>query len=530
MLVKMDNSDFSQSNEDSQQVAELQNGEWNKLSPISIVYFAVRSIFDFATTFFYLIPVLAINFNKIKEQPLIIVVVAACILIIFIVMGVLNYWFYRFRVGSDRIEIKQGIFKKSHIDLPFARIQNVKLSQPLYYRINDYSCIELDTAGSAKQEAKIVALKTDLAKQFRIKILETATESKSDDASSIASAGAGAALNEVILNHRSMRDLVIHGLTNNRIWIFLGALAPFYGSISDFLSQIFESIGFDAEAYFSIETQAWWEFGLHVLSVAMLIMLVVVSFSVVGAILMFYKYTLSKTKDRYIRRSGLLTKHEVSMKLSRIQIMVQAQDWLDVLLGRVNLSFEQNTSGVANANKSDGQMSNKLLVPSVTIAESLALMKNAMPSQTLSEQVFKPISKRYILRGLLFIALPVGGLLFTAIFRNDLYVAASVACSVFAFIGAILVIRWKRWGYSYDKEYFYIRRGLFGVNYYCFPMYKVQQAQFKQSIFIRPYQLASLKVVLASGAKLVPYMPASDVKNIINCILDQLVIDKRSWM
>ncbi len=195
MLVKMDNSDFSQNNEDSQQVAELQNGEWNKLSPISIVYFAVRSIFDFATTFFYLIPVLAINFNKIKEQPLIIVVVAACILIIFIVMGVLNYWFYRFRVGSDRIEIKQGIFKKSHIDLPFARIQNVKLSQPLYYRINDYSCIELDTAGSAKQEAKIVALKTDLAKQFRIKILETATESKSDAFSSIASADAGAASN-----------------------------------------------------------------------------------------------------------------------------------------------------------------------------------------------------------------------------------------------------------------------------------------------------------------------------------------------
>lgn len=526
----MDNSDFSQSNEDSQQVAGLQNGEWNKLSPISIVYFAVRSIYDFATTFFYLIPVLAINFNKIKEQPLIILVVATCILTIFIVMGVLNYWFYRFRVGSDRIEIKQGIFKKSHIDLPFARIQNVKLSQPLYYRINDYSCIELDTAGSAKQEAKIVALKTDLAKQFRIKILETATESKSDVFSSIASADAGAASNEVILNHRSMRDLVIHGLTNNRIWIFLGALAPFYGSISDFLSQFFESIGFDAEAYFSIKTQAWWEFSLHVLSVAMLIMLVVVSFSVIGAILMFYKYTLSKTKDRYIRRSGLLTKHEVSMKLSRIQIMVQAQDWLDVLLGRVNLSFEQNTSGVANANKSDGQMSNKLLVPSVTIPESLALMKNAMPSQTLAEQVFKPISKRYILRGLLLIALPVGGLLFTAIFRKDLYVAASVAFSVFAFIGAILVIRWKRWGYSYDKEYFYIRRGLFGVNYYCFPMYKVQQAQFKQSIFILPYQLASLKFVLASGAKLVPYMPASDVKNIINCILDQLVIDKRSWM
>jgi putative membrane protein len=525
----MDNNDFSAHSDDMQQVAELQNGEWNKLSPISIIYFTVRSIVDLANTFFYVIPVLALNFNKIKEQPLIIVVVASGILAFFIIMGVLNYWFYRFRVGSDRIEIKQGVFKKSHIDLPFERIQNVKLSQPLYYRINDYSCIELDTAGSAKQEAKIVALKTDLAKQFRIKILETATEHTSDDdfASSVDSSNA---LNEIILNRRSMRDLVIHGLTNNRIWIFLGALAPFYSAISDFLSQLFESIGFDAEVYFSLETQAWWEFGLHVLSVAMLIMLVIVSLSVVGAILMFYKYTLSKTQDRYIRRSGLLTKHEVSMKLSRIQIMVQAQDWLDVLLGRVNLSFEQNTSGVANASKAGEQMSNKLLVPSVTIEESLALMKDAMPTQTLGDQVFKPISKRYILRGLLFFALPVGILLFVAIFRDDPVVATTFGLSAVAIIGAILVIRWRRWGYSYDQEYFYLRKGFFGINYYCFPMYKVQQAQFKQSLFIRPYQLASLKIVLASGAKIVPYMPANEVRNIINSILDQLVVDKRSWM
>jgi putative membrane protein len=525
----MDNNDFSAHSDDMRQVAELQNGEWNKLSPISIIYFTVRSIVDLANTFFYLIPVLALNFNKIKEQPLIIVVVASCILVFFIIMGVLNYWFYRFRVGSDRIEIKQGVFKKSHIDLPFERIQNVKLSQPLYYRINDYSCIELDTAGSAKQEAKIVALKTDLAKQFRIKILETATEHTSDDACAY-SIDSSNAVNEIILNRRSMRDLVIHGLTNNRIWIFLGALAPFYNAISDFLSELFDSIGFDAEVYFSLETQAWWELGLHVLSVAMLIMLVIVSLSVVGAILMFYKYTLSKTQDRYIRRSGLLTKHEVSMKLSRIQIMVQAQDWLDVLLGRVNLSFEQNTSGIANASKAGDQMSNKLLVPSVTIEESLALMKDAMPSQTLGEQVFKPISKRYILRGLLIFALPVGILLFAAIFRDDPVVATTFGLSSVAIIGAILVIRWKRWGYSFDQEYFYLRKGFFGVNYYCFPMHKVQQAQFKQSIFIRPYQLASLKIVLASGVKLVPYMPANEVRNIINSILDQLVVDKRSWM
>jgi putative membrane protein len=42
--------------------------------------------------------------------------------------------------------------------------------------------------------------------------------------------------------------------------------------------------------------------------------------------------------------------------------------------------------------------------------------------------------------------------------------------------------------------------------------------------------LASLAIVLASGAKLVPYMPATEVRIIINRILEQLVVDKRSWM
>lgn len=526
----MDNQHTEQANSSAAAMTGLQSDDWQRLSPISIVYFAVHSLFAFANALYYLIPALAFNYAKIIEQPFIVLVVACVIFSIFVIMGVLNYWFYRFKVGSERIEIKQGVFKKSHIDLPFERIQNVKLSQPLYYRINDYSCIELDTAGSAKQEAKIVALKTDIAQQFRLQILENLQLQTNDSVEADKQSQQANAAGEIVLNTRSMQDLVIHGVTNNRIWIFLGALAPFYGSMSEGLSSMFESIGFDVEAYFSIETQAWWEFGLHLISVVMLIMLVVVLLSVIGAILMFYKFTLSKTNDRYIRRSGLLTKHEVSMKLSRIQIMVQAQDWLDVLLGRVNLSFEQNASGARSANQPGQQMANKLLVPSVTISESVALMKDAMPAQTLDEQLFRPISKRYILKGVLLIGLPLAVALFIIVFQSNTLLAFVASAGVLGLIGALYALSWRRWGYSFDGDYLYIRKGFLGVDYYCFPIHKVQQAQFKQNVFIRPYQLATLNLVLASGAKRIPYMPEDEVKRIINKILNRLVVDKRSWM
>ena len=504
--------------------------DWQRLSPISILYFMVKSFYAMANTLFYLLPAVAFNLSKIKENPLILAFAAGGFLLLFSVIGFLNYFFYRFRLEAGRVEIKQGIFKKSHIDLPFERIQNVKLEQPLYYRFNNYACVELDTAGSAKQEAKIVALKMQQAEALRQIVVEnTKQQAAINKEIGESDSEAADASQEVVLNRRSMKDLVIHGISNNRVWIFLGALAPFYNSLADILQEVFAAVGFDAEAYFSLETQAWWEFGLHVLSVAMLLMLIVVILSVIGSILMFYKYTLSKIDNRYIRRSGLLTKQEVSMKLRRLQIMYQAQDWLDVLLKRVNLHFEQNKTGSANANKPGQQMSNTLLVPSVTLEESKALMLDAMPSQRLSEQVFAPISKRLILKNSMLFAIPLGAITFGLIDKNGL---AGMAMSVglLAMFFAIVSLRWWRWGYSFDDEFIYIRKGFLGVNYYCFPIHKIQQAQFKQNAFIKPYKLASLRMILASGPQTIPYLPEDVVKQQINRALDKLVSDKRSWM
>jgi putative membrane protein len=174
-------------------------------------------------------------------------------------------------------------------------------------------------------------------------------------------------------------------------------------------------------------------------------------------------------------------------------------------------------------------MANSLLVPSVSIAESLALMKDAMPTQTIDLQQFKAISKRFIWRGTVFVTLPIIALLFSVLPHNEIF-PYLIITAVFIFLTAIIALRWMRWGYSFDGEYLYIRKGFLGVNYYCFPVFKVQQAHLKQNVFIRPYQLASLKLILASGAHQIPYMPAKEVQAIVNSILDLLVTDKRSWM
>ena len=323
---------------------------------------------------------------------------------------------------------------------------------------------------------------------------------------------------------------MIHGITSNRIWILLGGLAPFYNNIFNAIQENLLHIGLDVESLFNVETHSLLELGLFALTFTMLIMLVLVSFSVLGAIISFYGYTLSKLNDKYIRRSGLFTKHEVSMGLSRLQMVVQKQDWLDVVLKRINLHFEP----IRSRHQSHGGGSSKIMVPAITPTESQSLIDDAYPTNTLnflvSNNKFEPISKRFIVRNIVLVLMPFWALSMSVLLRQQ-NVLMSVLVS-FLFIGlcGLVVQRWKRWGIAMDDNFIYLRKGLIGVDYHCFPTYKLQQTQFKQHLLMKRSKLASVKFVLASGSLTIPMIKASLAYKLIDTGLYQVESTQRSWM
>lgn len=514
-------------------IARMRTEEWSRVSPLAILYFFVKTIYVLVNSvLLYSLPALAASYSTIKEHPIYLAIGVCVFLFIILLLSIGKYWFYFYKFTKDRVEIKQGIFKKSHLDLPFKKIQNVKIVQPFYYRFNKYSFIELDTAGSAQQEAKIVALPLHLAESFKQMILKIKNDEPTQDTNTQRDSSAESG-QEILLNERSLSDLVIHGISNNRVWIFLGFLAPFYGTIGENIGTLLESIGFDIVSYLDYESQSIGLFILHILSLVMLIMLAIVSFSVIGSIFIFYDYKLSRLGERYVRRSGLLTKHEVSMRLSRIQIAVQQQDWLDILIKRTNLRFEQNTSHVAAGGQA-GNINNasKLIVPSVTKAESQALIRDAFEVSAFSQIHFEAISKRFIIRALAFTVLPIL-VLVNGVVINGSELSITV-CSVLLIFNVLMLgavyLRWRRWGYYFDDEFVYIRKGLLGVNYYVFPISKTQQVTYKQSLFMRPRKLADISYVLASGAHKIPLIPEATVRAQMDKALLILARDKPSWM
>ncbi|MED5326904.1 MAG: PH domain-containing protein [Pseudomonadota bacterium] len=522
--------------------------EWQRLSLISILYFTIRNFTNSAQVLIYTIPALAISFNIWDNLLSPEVLIGAGILFLSTsVSGVISFLMYKFRVHNQHVEIHHGVFQRRYTNLPLWRIQNVKIEHPFYYRPFGYALVVLDTAGSGKEEAKIVAVPEDYAEALKKQVLyEKAlhdegdldclpNEDLSDEQSSSfptprtrAKAVDSSHSNEEVLNRRSVKDIIIHGITNNRVWIILGAAAPFYDDVFGLVSEWLADKGLQLNQLVGEQTVAWWQFGLYAFVILMMLMALVALLSVGGALFTFYGYTLSRTGDRYIRRSGLLNKLEVSMRASRIQMITAKQDWLDKILKRVNLYFEQNST--AGQQMQELMSPNKLIVPSVTEDEAFALSQEVMPGCDLRGQDYQTISKRFITFWLLagwtlpFITFFTIGAVSSHL---DIMLGSLV---VFSAVSLLLTLRWWRWGIAYDSKYVYIRRGRIGIDYQCFEPYKAQQVIVKQSVFMKRRKQATVKFVLASGAVTVPFLPEDYVNKLADSVLFEVESTRRSWM
>lgn len=501
--------------------------QWQRLSPIAILYFIVSTLKQSLQGFIYILPGLAIGYNHLKNNPL---ALAGFLVILFGLTGVsaiLHFVFYRYRISGQRVEVKSGVLVKKHLDLPFSRIQNVTLEQPFFYRPFGYVALELDTAGSSSQEARVVALPMTLAESLKHEILKQHQVAAPADDEPDTLSNAGARPGEKELNRRSIWDLVIHGVTNNRVWILLGAMAPMFDNMGAGLNDYLKTQGVDLAANVSVEALAWWQLGAYAVTLALVLMALVALLSVIGAVIVFYGYTLSKTEDRYIRRSGLFTRQEVSMKLSRLQMVTRKQDWLDGLLGRINLHLEQNKTGQYENNGVTS--SNIIVVPSVTPQQASALIRDAFEANRLDDAKFTPVNKRFILRFCLLMPMLCLPLLVFSLSQHNYGFATLIASVGVGWVG-LIILRWFRWGVAFDEQFIYVRKGLFGVDYLCFPIDKVQQTALIQSVFMRRRQLASVRLVLASGSVSVPFLPEALARTLIDKTLLQVESRKQPWM
>ncbi|MFD2178880.1 PH domain-containing protein [Veronia pacifica] len=496
---------------------------WRRLSPIALLYVAISSIKFVAGNFIYLIPILVIGWQRLLQNPEIIVPGVIVLFFFVSIFSWLQFRSYRYRISHRRVEIRFGVIKKTVLDLPFERIQNVTINQPLYYRFTEHVYVELETAGSSDQEAKLFALTRQYAEQLKDEISSSPSIASVENAQSIEQQATPAP--ETILNQRSIFDLILHGISSNRIWIMLGAMGPFAEEIYAKMGQALQYMNIDLAAILDLSNSSLTVIIFYTLSIILTLFLCLVTLSIMAAVVSFYGFTLSRRGEHFIRRSGLFTRSEVNIKLSRLQQIVFQRDWLDMLLGRTNIKFLQ----AGSSEKQQSSQTENLMVPSVTTEQANALSSQAWHDQQLENMTFNRISKRYIFSRVLIavtLLLTASGLSHLSGDRSLIYFAASLTPVVIA----LIVLRWWRWGYTSDYKYLYIRKGLLGVDKLIVPLDKLQQLKWSQTVWQKPHHLGQLKLVLASGALSVPFMNQEYAFHLLNNTLERMATRKPAWM
>ncbi len=437
---------------------------------------------------------------------------------IIIVGASLSYWFFTFRISDDSILIRQGVLNKKQLDIKFSRIQGINTQQNPVYRAMGLVTVSFDTAGSAGNEGNLPAVTRDFANSLRERIGKPRELDREQEEDSEAENGA--------LVHLDWRDMVRIGLADRRALILLAFIGPLMEQIEDdidrFISELIASAAATGGEIYAVG-------GVSVgIGIAVAVILLFIVVSVAAAFLRYHNFQLFLDGQTLRSHAGLVTAHEHSMDLGKIQTLRLQQGVVQRLLRRYRMTARQAVSSGKNR-------SQKVFVVPVVTAELadelrrkfLAPEAGRLTQDPTSPQ-FAPVSPHYMRSRILFVGL-LPSLIATVVLWIPLG-ALALLCLLWLPIAVAAAHRsWKRAGYLHDDEEIIRRSGFLGFRTVGLLFRKVQRVTVLQSRYQRRKGLASLRLHMASGSVVVPYIEHGVANQLRDYILYRVESSQQAW-
>jgi len=504
--------------------------QWQRLAPAAIIYFIVKIVGQVMKQGMQgLLPIFVIAVSAGEGRWFIISAIATAGAAVLITGAFVSYMKFRFRINEDQFLIQSGVFKRKRLTLGFDRIQNVAFKQPVYFRPFGLVVMVIESAGSSGEEVSLGGIPRPLAENIRAAVFErksshhaTLTEPQSKNG---AAATDPTEIAEEII-HQPIAELVRYGLSNSQIWVFAGIAAGALGQIEwdDFwvLSNVREWLdqisGQSRLAAFALV------FGGFIGGFLLLL-----GVSVIGAIVNYYDYHLTRTHGRFHRTNGLFSKHETSLPEVKIQSLVIRQGWPARLLKRFHLQLKQVGFGRQPGQQGGGQGGSTVLIPSVTDGFAKNFSKIIYSGFNWSAGDLKEIDRAFTRKTIFWIMLPIATIPATTLSIAFDIKALVVLLIPFALTPGVMLRR-ARYGYASDGEHGIVRSGFFGYKLTLFAFYKVQSVELQQSPGQRRKSLATLTVKLAGSSLTIPYMGLQEAENWRDAILFQIESRNKKWM
>lgn len=428
-----------------------------------------------------------------------------------IVTAMIYHRRFRFRIEGDAIRVRRGLFEKKDLRVRFARVQNVSLSQPVYFRPFGLVRFSIETPGAESTEVELPGISQALALALRDHIARYAGqmadqgESQADHAAS-PDAALEVAVAGQVLHRPSTGRIFAHGLVSNQVWLIAGVAAWLSGTLWERMEDWLESVGV-SQVVQAILALGWAG------AAALVVGLTMALFALSGllSLIRFHGFVLHDHGDRLLAVSGLLDRREQTIRREKLTGLTLYQTALGRLIGQWYLIGKQATSKEIEVD-TRGQ---RFLVPGMR-RRDLGLAGDLMPGVNLPEDL-RPISRRF--RTLFWTRTSV--LVLTACglawwWLPDLRLAIAGVLAVLLLILWLIHLSWRRWGWQVVDGVCWVRQGLIGQRLDGFELSAVQQATLVRTPYFRRHGLASVRLVLPHGQVQVPFLTLEDASALIN--------------
>ena len=497
------------------------NAAWRRTAPVAVLFFFGRALRKLVANGSNMLASVAGLLVLLKQHVLLAASAVVLGLLVLAVVATLRYLHFRFKVDDERVLIRQGVVRKTQLDMRFDRIQGINTEQSLVYRMLGLVTIRFDTAGSAANEGYLPAVTPDFADLLRERVDSEETPSEPV-----------AETHDAILLRLDPREVALVGLTNPRMAQALVAgvavLSFLYQGSREVLDAVFNVA---REAVVDIVGLGFLA-GLVVAVGAVIgVLLLLILASIVWAFLRYHGFELRQETNALSSHAGLLTRKNVVVEASKIQQLHVVQGLIMRRLQRFRLDAVPATSGNVDASSDAVE---KLRVPLLneqqveevrrrTIADEGQVMRIAPECDA-----YLAVSPYFMWPRVLWGGLVPAGV--ATVVLSAYWGAASLWC--LAWIGVSLPLAWQRWrrqAYLHDDDGLASRSGLLAFRVDAFLFRKVQRVTVQQSPLQRRRGLASLSVSLASGNITVPFIDHATARRLRDYMLFKAEANNRPW-
>jgi putative membrane protein len=414
--------------------------------------------------------------------------VVAPVLAVAIAASLFIYWrHFEFRVGASEIRIDHGLLTRTHRSIPFDRIQDVDITQPLLARMFGLARVKFETGGSAgakEEEGILQAIPLERAQDLRALVRARR--------GIMAEAPASPTAELAPIFAMDLRRVLLAGVFN----FSLAVLAGLFG-----VSQTFGDVaGFDPlSRRFWRETLAAGSPLLDLLMAHQIIAALAgiavlasvgLATGMVRTLLRDYRFRLDRSRTGLRRRRGLLTLTDVTLPIRRIQAAIigtgplrEAFGWHDLKLQ--SLARDETTKG------------DFVIAPLADDAEVAAILAELGWRPVGADVHWGRVSPAYAWAftfAMASLALPAT---IQCLFVPPIGVAA------FAAIIILIAMRWLDWRrtrYALDGDRLLVRRGWWRRRLVILPLTSVQSVDLTENFISRWFGTASLLIGVAGGS------------------------------